>query len=187
MELDVLKSRVKAILNEEGEDIALELSDDTVMLGDYIDRALPDAVAMLSTEGKAVNPKSASVSADNKGVISLPPDFISLVEIMATSWGRALSSTTPVNSPVYRRAMNPRTAPAKYSPICYRKGGNSLVALPVGSITSFVYNAALGTDFLGDEVAATAVCYMAAALVMSYFENEAAAQRLKNIAISYNQ
>lgn len=178
-----LISMVRTVLNEHGEELALSISDDNVKLNDYIDRALPDAVAKLAVDGKRINPKSLNSTIDY-GVVEVPEDFISLAEVKLTTWKIPVVSVVEPYSPEYRRAMNRYTAPGAFSPICLRDGDNFKL-LPTGNVERFVYNATLGDEFYGDARAASAVVYMAAALVCSYFEDDAAGQRLSEQAMTF--
>lgn len=176
-----LVNRVKTILNEVGGDVQLSIADDLLSLTDYIERALPDAVAVLAKEGMNINP--ASLTSISDGKVTLPAEYLSLVEVKLKNWNIALTGVEKKGSLAYRRAMNTRTAPTANNPICFREGANTIVCLPKGEIDTFLYNAALGDNFNGDEVAANAVAYMAASMVWSIFGDNAAAERLKTIAM----
>lgn len=181
MERSELVNRVKTILNEAGEDVTLSIADDVLSLTDYIERALPDAVAVLSKEGLCINPQQ--VESINDGKVALPDTFLSVVEVKLKGWRIALTKVEKKDSLAYRRAMNTHTAPTESRPICYREGADAIVCLPKGEIDVFLYNAMLEDTFNGDEVAANAVAYMAASIVASIFGNDAAATRLKTTAM----
>lgn len=181
MERSELVNRVKTILNEAGEDVTLSIADDVLSLTDYIERALPDAVAVIAKEGLKINPTSLTSISDGK--VALPDEFLSIIEVKLDNWNIALTGVEKKGSLAYRRAMNQYTAPTRNNPICFREGANSIVCLPKGDIDVFLYNAALGETFNGDEVAANAVAYMAASMVLSIFGDDAGAARLKNIAM----
>ena len=57
MKHDDIVNKVKSILNENGEVDAVSIGEDRVLLEDYINEAIPDAVIMLAQKGYAVNKK----------------------------------------------------------------------------------------------------------------------------------
>lgn len=184
MTKEELIGMVRTVLNEHGEELSLSIADDNVKLNNYIERALPDAVALLSVGGKWVNPKAYTVTIEN-GVFVLPDDFLSLVVLKLKNWKNPVIDIIEVGSPEYRRAMNEFTAPGVHSPACLRKENDKVQCLPHGELELCVYNAAFDGTLLGDDKACKAVAYMAAALVCSYFENDAGKQRLSELAMSF--
>lgn len=183
---DALKSRVRDILNEHGGEDVLSISTDHVLLDEYIERCIPDAVVVLSNAGYRVNPKSITVGTMEDGFILIPDDFISLLALRIQGWKRTVTEISGVDSNEYRWAMNGFTQPGVNGPMCYREG-NKLFFLPVADddIDFGEYNAVYDSEdgLKGDEQAATAVAYMAASLVMALFENDNAKKRLLDIAM----
>lgn len=190
-----LVTRIKDVLNEHGEPFGLSIADDTMLLGDYIPVALSDAVAMLGAKGYRVNVKSGSVNAaiplgltpvTPSNVIDIPEDFVRLLWMKAAAWKRAVTSLTEMGSPEYVLAMNVYTAPGINSPVVYRDG-DTMVALPFKEdVIDYEYNATYdGAVLNADEKMAKAVVYMAAALVMAFFENDNGKQRLSELAMSF--
>lgn len=188
MKKEDLASRVKTVLNEYGSDLALSISDDNVKLTNYIDQALDDAVVVLSKEGVAINPKYVKVevvSNNQDSWVDKPEDFISIISIKLDTWERSVTRLSPLNSAEFKRSENKYTKPGKNSPICYSNGDGMIYCAPTGDNVAFMYNAKLGESFLGDENAANAVVYMAASLVLAYFEDDNGKNRLAELASLY--
>lgn len=173
-------SKVKTILNEHGTDIDLSISDDRVLIKDYIEAAIPDAVVMLAQKGFRVNPKTQdtrnaetqetgnAVVEEPGNDIKLPTDFVSLIYAKLGQWKRKVTRITEVGSPEYNMAMNVYTAPGVNTPMCYKEG-DTLICLPdepvksndtpaVESVDSFImeYNAEYKKPTDADAVALTA-------------------------------
>lgn len=189
MTKDDLKSRVKTVLNEYGGDLALSISDDNVKLANYIEQALDDAVAVLSKEGAVINPKDCEteVTSSNKlAWVDMPEDFLSLISLKLDLWERDVNHLSPLNSAEYKRSQNKYTKPGNNSPICYSLGEGMIYCEPIGdNVETFMYNAKLGGKFYGNENAANAVVYMAASLVLAYFEDDNGKNRLAELASLY--
>ncbi|MEE1092194.1 MAG: hypothetical protein UHZ01_03835 [Prevotella sp.] len=191
-------NKVKDILNEHGEVDALSISDDRVQLENYIAVAIPDAVVMLASKGYRVNAVEFAKRNTSNHNIDLPTDFISLVSIKLGKWKKAVTKITEVGSPEYNMAMNPYTAPGVNSPMCYKQGWTLVCIpdLPVGSgydafklecnVKYNPYNDKGRVDPMfvigAEEKEATAVCYMAAALVLGMFGDDQGKQRLSDIS-----
>ena len=176
--------KVKSILNEHGEVDALSIGDDRVQLEKYINVAIPDAVIMLASKGYRVNVEAAT-SKGGGGALTI--DFISLVYAKDTTWKRAITKVTEVGSAEYNIAMNPYTAPGVNNPMCYvdpQNNGNALLFLPGMESTGIVqYNKKYdGKNLNAEPKEATAVCYMAAALVLGMFGDDQGKQRLSDIS-----
>lgn len=180
-----LVDMVRTVLNEHGEDLTFSIADDNVRLNDYINRALPDAVVSLAVDGRAINPATETMTANAEGTYTLPDDFVSLVKAKLSNWVGVATKVIEPTEPEYRRAMNTYTAPGVNNPVCLRDGISTIMFLPQGTVKEFVYNATLGEAFNGNERACKAVVYMAAALVCSYFEDNAGMQRLAEMAKMY--
>lgn len=186
MDKQTLVARVRTVLNEYGSDFNFSISEDNVKLDNYIAQALPDAVEMLSAEGKMINPKTANVSVDT-GLITLPDDFVSLISVKLATWYIAATYIAEKGSPEYRRAMNTYTPPGLNTPICFRESGNTVAVRPATATDTAIllYNAKLEETFNGDSKAADAVVYMAASLVLAYFEDDNGKNRLAELATLY--
>ena len=195
-------NKVKSILNEHGEVDAVSIGDNRVQLEDYIESAIPDAVIMLASKGYRVNVTTIN-KRDAGNNIVLPNDFISLVSIKLHSWNKAVTKITEVGSPEYNMAMNPYTAPGVNTPMCYKEG-NKLRCMPDvykdGKFDVFnlecnvVYNPYNSNGEIDDLAfleaepkEATAVCYMAAALVLGMFGDDLGKQRLSDVATNMLQ
>lgn len=196
-------NKVKSILNEHGEVDAVSIGEDRVLLEDYIESAIPDAVIMLAQKGYRVNAADFTDRNSFNHNIDLPTDFISLISIKLGKWKKAVTKITEVGSPEYNMAMNPYTAPGVNSPMCYKQGWTLVCIpdLPVGSgydtfklecnVKYNPYNSNGEIDdfaFLEAEPKeATAVCYMTAALVLGMFGDDQGKQRLSDISTNMLQ
>lgn len=189
MTLDAdIKQKIRDILNEHGGADSLTISADRVLLDDYITVAIKDAVALLSKNGYRVNTVSlGQEDHEGEGVYSLPQGFLSLVEAKFTNWVRPVTRITEKKEPAFAWAMNEYTPPGVNTPICFRQNG-FLHCLPVGEYEHIEINIAYdGIQLHAEERETAAVAYMAAALVMGYFEDDNGKQRLSNIATEYLQ
>lgn len=195
-------NKVKDILNEHGEVDALSISDDRVQLENYIAVAIPDAVVMLASKGYRVNVVSFSNAKGFGDVVSedlIFEDFISLIYATSLYWKKDVTELTELNSPAYKMAQNPYTAPGPNNPIGYLGLGYGLIFLPdidgndqPIKIYGF-YNAKYHPYKDNGEIdekyelkacpkEATAVCYMTAALVLGMFGDDQGKQRLSDIS-----
>lgn len=200
--------KVKSILNEHGEVDALSIGDDRVQLENYIAVAIPDAVVMLASKGYRVNAVSFSnITGAVADVVSedlIFDDFISLIYASSPSWIKPVTELTDVNSPQFKMAKNPYTAPGYNNPIGYSEVGGSLFFLPdmdrletpvkIRGFYNAKYNPYKKDEETGEMVVnedyelkadpkeATAVCYMAAALVLGMFGDDQGKQRLSDIS-----
>lgn len=198
-------SKVKAILNEIGEEETLSLlSEDTVKIEEYIKVVIPDAVSLVQMNSpvRCVNKKNgvssdATVISDSEGkcLIPVPDDFVSLIAIKLSNWKRTCIVAFDLNSEEYKQQCNSYTRVGSYKPVCimgYNNSGNRVLMLYSAKSDSklemFVYEAkyTLGTDLDIDqnEPVSQAICYMAASLVYSIFENKVTSQEMRNIAVS---
>ena len=184
--------KVRDILNEHGKVDAVSITDDRVLLEDYIAVAIPDAVVMLASKGYRVNViKSTSIGNTSCNA----PGFISLVSVESPTWNRIVTTLTEVGSPEYIMAMNKFTAPNKNTPICYKKvepilQGVTLHFIPdiTAGETEVIFNAQYdGKKLNAEPKEATAVCYMAAALVLGMFGDDQGKQRLSDISTNMLQ
>lgn len=186
---DNIVTRVRDVLNEHGAADGLSIGSDRVLLDDYIQRGIADAVALLGSKGYSVNEQSLTADDDEgEGKFSLPASFVSLIGAKLKDWRVEVKELTVIGSPEYRMAMNPYTAPGVNSPICY-KDGDMLVCMPASTLgmikVNVAYNSEVGLN--AEEREANAVVYMAAALVLGFFEDDNGKQRLSNIATEFLQ
>lgn len=177
--------KVRDILNEHGSDNELSITTDRVLLDAYIDSAIPDAVTILAQKGYRVNVCNETPGRNATGIV-IPDDFISLLTVKFENWKKLVTKITEIGSPEYNMAMNIYTAPKANSPMCYRMG-DFLVCLPDGAIEAFEYNAKYVNTLNAETKEATAVCYMAAALVMGMFGDDQGKQRLSDISTNMLQ
>lgn len=147
-------SKVKTILNEHGEEIALSISDDRVLIKDYIEAAIPDAVVMLAQRGYRVN--VVRVTADgnlNPGLMYdigedevgkyKDADFISLIMATNPEWKKDVTQLTEKNSVEYAMSKNYYTRPKANSPIVWWDEQEGLQHAPYGGgndDVTFTYN-----------------------------------------------
>lgn len=183
-----ITQKVRDILNEHGGDNALSITTDRVLLDEYIECAIPDAVIILAQRGFRVNPKTQNtrnpktqntgnaVVGEQGNDIKLPGDFVSLIYVKLGQWKRKVTRVTEVGSPEYNMAMNVYTAPGVNTPMCYKEG-DTLICLPdkpvksddtptVESVDSFImeYNAEYKKPTDAEAVALTASPKEAAAV-----------------------
>lgn len=134
--------KVRSILNEHGGDDVVSIDTDRVLLDEYIECAIPDAVIILAQRGFRVNPKTQDTRKKTTGqpdgntagpvtdkIIELPEDFVSLIYVKLGQWKRKVTRVTEVGSPEYNMAMNVYTAPGVNTPMCYKEG-DTLICLP---------------------------------------------------------
>ncbi len=198
-------SKTRAIMNEIGEEESLSLlSEDTIKIEEYIKSVIPDAVGIVQMNSpvRCVNKKNGLPSdktitpnADGMCTIPLPDDYISLVAVKLSNWKRACIVSYGMDSEEYKRQCNPVTVAGTYKPVCidgYDGEGKRILMLYSAKaqtdIETFVYEAkyttSSGLDVDPEEPIASAVCYMAASLVYSIFENQKTAEAMKLIAIN---
>lgn len=183
-----ITQKVRDILNEHGGDNALSITTDRVLLDEYIECAIPDAVIILAQRGFRVNPKTQNtrnpktqetgnaVVGEPDNNIKLPGDFVSLIYVKLGQWKRKVTRVTEVGSPEYNMAMNVYTAPGVNTPMCYKEG-DTLICLPdkpvksgdtpaVESVDTFImeYNAEYKQPENDDTAALTASPKEAAAV-----------------------
>jgi hypothetical protein len=165
MKHDEIIQKVRDILNEHGGDNELNITTDRVLLDEYIECAIPDAVIILAQRGFRVNPKTQNTrnpktqetgnpKTQNTGNavveepgndIKLPDDFVSLIYVKLGQWKRKVTRVTEVGSPEYNMAMNVYTAPGINTPMCYKEG-DTLICLPDKPVKSDDTPAVEGDD-----------------------------------------
>lgn len=192
MEHAKIVQKVRDILNEHGGDDGLSIGTDRVLLDEYIESAISDAVIMLAQRGYAVNKKQ--YTKEDTGTLDENEDFISLVVAKCEEWNRPIHSLTSVDSPVYAMAQNEYTKPGPNSPIAWwdndARGSQLRFApwneeKPVYITYNAQYDAKIGIK--ADPKEATAVCYMTAALVLGMFGDDQGKQRLSDISTNMLQ
>lgn len=188
-ETDIIK-KVRDILNEHGSDDDISIGTDRVLLDDYIKSAIPDAVVMLAQKGYVVNKKKVSVS--DKGDERAAGEFISLIGATSSEWNKEVTKLTPMDSPEFVMSKNPFTQPGPNSPIVWWDDVlGDLHAKPWTDDKSviFTFNKKYidGEGITAETKEATAVCYMAAAIVLGMFSDDQGKQRLSDIATNMLQ
>ena len=191
MEHAKIVQKVRDILNEHGGDDAINIATDRVLLDEYIESAIPDAVVMLASKGYAVNVYEFDLavnSGQDRVVLSGDVDFISLISLQLKGWKVATKTVHSIDSPAYIMAMNPYTGPTASKPFCWEYD-YSIMAMPPGEIELGLYNGVYDGAKLYSrgEKEATAVCYMAAALVLGMFGDDQGKQRLSDISTNMLQ
>lgn len=187
MEHAEIVQKVRDILNEHGGDDGLSIGTDRVLLDEYIESAIPDAVIMLAQKGYRVNVATASTVSVSARVLG----FVSLIYAMdPAGWNRAVTKLTEVGSPEYIMAMNKYTPRKSNNPMCYMEDAELLSFMPAISDKGVVkynkeYNPSQGINAEPKE--ATAVCYMTAALVLGMFGDDQGKQRLSDISTNMLQ
>lgn len=198
-------AKVRAVLNEIGkEENFTLLTEDTVKIDEYIKSSIPEAVLLVQQNSpvRCVNKKSGvgtvdALSVENgASILPLPDDFVSLIAVKLSSWRRICASMHDMNSEEYKWQCNSYTVNGVNKPVCiygYASNGvQSLLLYPSDAsnpiLEMFVYEARYSSaDGLGLEDGDPllgAICYMAASLVYSIFENENSAKALRAIALS---
>lgn len=187
MEHEEIIKKVRSILNELGGDDTVGIVTDRVLLDDYIESAIPDAVIVLANKGYRVNVKTKT-GVDLKDSVVADEGFVSLIKIKGRQWKREVTKLTPLDSTEYIMAQNEFTAPGIHSPIAFWLE-DDIYAIPSDSSATIMFNAVYDkTVGLNAETKeAMAVCYMTAAIVMGIFENDNAKQRLSDISIGMLQ
>lgn len=193
MEHAKIVQKVRDILNEHGGDNGLSIGTDRVLLDEYIESAITDAVVMLAQKGYRVNVETVELPS---GSIT---DYISLVSYKKPLWKKEVTKITERESPEYVMAQNEFTRPGVNTPIVFVNAEGDLEALPQPSVEgvrndqdvvkSYVsYNAKYdGQTLNAGEKEATAVCYMTAALVLGMFGDDQGKQRLSDVSTNMLQ
>ena len=193
-------TRVRLILNEHGSDDSLTIATDRVLLDDYIERAIPDAVVLLTSKGFDILNDVAHVDVGDNGEIEVS-NFLSLISINHNSWKKRVYKLTDRNSPAFIMAQNTFTKPGPNSPIAWLHASFSdkvkirtLPELPKTADSntakvSVFYNKTYNKNSgLGcGEPVSTAVCYMAAAIVLGLFGDEMGEKRLSELSTTMLQ
>lgn len=188
-------SKVRAIMNEIGEEASLSLlSEDTVKMDEYIKSVIPDAVNIIieNCPNRCVNRKTDTTTQVSDGVIIKPDDYVRLIALQLTGWKRMVSLTYPIGSKQYKLQTNEFTTAGVNKPVAidsYTADKQILLCYPKeSSIALFVYeakyNSADGLKLDSSDPVAIAVCYMCASLVYSIFENQNTAKEMRDLSLS---
>ena len=189
-----ITQKVRDILNEHGGDNALSITTDRVLLDEYIECAIPDAVIMLAQKGYAVNVKTVTFeNAEDDLVVN--QGFLSLIHCKCVDWKKDVTRLTELDSVEYAMAQNEFTKPKANSPmVVYLPEIDDLVLMPSGANGTVVFNAKYTKPTEVDTEALTAspkeaaaVCYMTAALVLGLFGDDQGKQRLSDISTNMLQ
>ena len=178
--------KVRDVLNEHGGSDGLSIATDRVLLNDYIETAIADAVVLLANNGYEVNVEEPRDFTFEDGDIDAM-GFVSLIEAWAGGWKRSVTKVTPVGSPEYIMSRNEFTRPGVNNPIVFISGGMLQHEPYEEDGRSYirynkVYDKTKGLKANPKE--ATAVCYMTAALVLGIFGDEAGKQRLSDVSLN---
>lgn len=183
-------SKVRAIMNEIGEEASLSLlSEDTVKIDEYIKSVIPDAVNIIieNCPNRCVNRKSASPTISN-GIINQPSDYVRLIALQLTGWKRMVSRTYPLDSKQYRQQTNEYTSAGVNKPIVIDYSGTLLCYPKENTVDVFVYEAKYnspdGVSITSSDPVAISICYMCASLVYSIFENQNTAKEMRDLSLS---
>ncbi|MBQ8271075.1 MAG: hypothetical protein IJZ22_07745 [Bacteroidaceae bacterium] len=203
-----LVEKVAFLVNEPDNDSAITLlSEDTRSLFDTIGELLPDAVLFVqhNKQGGVLNPKECDAAActvtdngDGSVTVSLPDDFINLIEFRLDGWARPCTRLEPTTSPVALAQSNIYTRGGSCKPVCVEsvdgQGGRAMncYSLPAGKgpvIKSFVYEALFvpqtGLSCAEGSPLVWAVVYQCAALLYNVFEKRDAANAFMALAVSF--
>jgi len=191
-------TKVRAIMNEAGNDVTLGLlSEDTISLDEYIRSVIPDAVNIMieNSPFRCVNRKSATADiseSDGAGIIVIPKDYVSLIALQLSGWKRIVSKTFELASEEYKVNANLYTKAGANKPVVFNSynGDDRVLECYPGekAISLFVYEARYkSTDGLAldpNDPVAIAVCYMCASLVYGIFENDTTSKVMSATAIN---
>ena len=193
-------AKTLVILNEAGGDTQLSLlSEDTLRISDYIEKSIKDGVRMVQAVSpqKGVCPKNGketSLATDTKnGVASLvvPDGFVSLIGVRLSGWSRVCTEAEDMDSENYLRQCNSYTRSGANHPVCIHGFGDdgirNLFLYPYKesyTLDMFMYESEYSsTSDIPDDFS-LAVCYMTASVVYTIFENKAAADAMRQMAVA---
>lgn len=198
MTLAEVKLKVRDILNETGAEESFSLiSVETVKLDDYIKSVMPDAVRFVLSQNISslylpVDSVSSSTTNADDGcaVVTLPSDFLKFISCRVSGWKREVQKIGGENE--YKSNHNAITRAGVNKPSCVYANsstGRVIECFPSGALSYFRYvkNVSiptLDTDSLpvSDEIL-NSICYAAAYLVYTIFENTIAAENMKKISL----
>lgn len=196
-------SKVKAIMNEIGEDTNESLLDeDTIRIDEYIESCIGDALSLVILNSvNPVNPKKCTLSAtgngDGSGYVILPDDFVKLLSFRMNGWKRAVSEAYPLESETAKEQGNIYSRGTKSKPVCvlsYSPEGKKTIEYYSvdkdgnNEISVFVYESSYDENsdinMNASSVEFKALCYMTASLVYSIFESPNTAREMQKTAIN---
>lgn len=198
--LDNIKEKVRAIMNEIGEEhILSQLSEDTLKLDSYIEALLATSINQIIDVAPdrffipKVGSSSVVVDGENIATINVPLDFKSLVLLRCKGMKRNISTLYNDLSGEYKIAENESARPRACKPIgilTFGSAGNRIIriyTLEKGTVNStieiFLYipiveNAPGFLPSIRDELF-EALCYLTASNIYLTFENLPMAEKLK--------
>lgn len=199
-----LIAKTKALMNEMGDaDTLALLAEDNLRVDEYIQSVIPEAVSLVQANSRArcVNRKASTgilLTTDNNAasLLALPDDYVQLIAVKLANWKRVCIGTHGMDSEAYREQCNPYTRTGKAKPVAiygYDNNGNRTLflypcdtagATPETFVYEAHYNPDDGLNLDLDDPLCMAVCYMAASLVYTIFENPAAAQQMQAVALA---
>lgn len=198
MTLAEVKLKIRNILNEAGAEESFSLiSVETVKLDDYISSVIPDAIRFILSQNISSlylpieSVTSSTVNADDGcSIIALPTNFLRFISCRLSGWKREVQKIGGENE--YKSNHNALTRAGVNKPSCVYANsstGRVIECFPSGTLSYFRYvknvpTPALDTDTLpvSDEIL-NSICYAAAYLVYSIFENANAAENMKKISL----
>lgn len=198
MTIAEIVTKVRAIMNEVGEDESLNLlNEDRVKLDDYIKSAIPDAVNLV-LESCSINSTTPSLSLSSittsEGIssIKLPDDFLRFAAIKMEEWKRAVHHVYPSTSDKYKQEHNDITRSGNNKPsacYAYDSSGKVIECYPSGTLEYFLYVKSFSPSAGDTELSSLnpvlfpSICYMTAYLVYNYFEIPNTGNQMKTIAV----
>lgn len=122
----VLIEKVRTLLNEAHGESGLSLiTDDSLMLDNYIKGLLPEAVLFVqmnrrhgAVNGKNIADCKLAVANDEKGIIVLPEDYVRLISLKLDTWKKPCYAAAEAGSAVERAQTNRYTRAGISSPVC---------------------------------------------------------------------
>ena len=198
MTLAEVKLKIRTILNETGSEDSFSLiSVDTVKLDDYIKSVIPDAVRFVTSQNipdlylPVESVSSATVnSEDGCSVVVVPSNFMRFLSCRFSGWKREVQEIG--DKEAYKANHNPITRAGVNKPECVyanTSSGKVIECFPSGTLSYFRYVKSVSIPTNDSETLAVSerilesICYAAAYLVYSIFENVTAAEAMKKISL----
>lgn len=198
MTLAEVKLKIRTILNETGSEDSFSLiSVDTVKLDDYIKSVIPDAVRFVTSQNipdlylPVESVSSATVnSEDGCSVVAVPSNFMRFLSCRFSGWKREVQEIG--DNEAYKANHNPITRAGVNKPECVyanTSSGKVIECFPSGTLSYFRYVKSVSIPTNDSEELSVSdrilesICYAAAYLVYSIFENVTAAEAMKKISL----
>ena len=198
MTLAEVKLKIRTILNETGSEDSFSLiSVDTVKLDDYIESVIPDAVRFVTSQNipdlylPVESVSSATVnSEDGCSVVVVPSNFMRFLSCRCSGWKREVQEIG--DKEAYKANHNPITRAGVNKPECVyanTSSGKVIECFPSGTLSYFRYVKSVSIPTNDSEAISVSerilesICYAAAHLVYSIFENLTAAEAMKKISL----